>query len=412
MNAVEGRGNVEPAPRVRRVKRYSTEIPEGWWKLMRRRKSGLSKNRFDSYLIAPDGKRLRSSVELWKYLKDNNLTWPQTCCDTKSIFSQKSHHNLCTEDADEILLENNPKAPKIHAPESTANELFRDTIVKSEIVPEQSRSLIDHSYYFKQEDEKDIFAEDMCIESPTFENGIRQDTIAEYLAMKFSIKTEDCEVPECWTSVNDSHAEVLSAAHHNTVEHQSSVSGLCNTVKHSEKSNLTSQLSNICLNSIPLSNVKEGALRQYEVRPRKWIPPKSPFNLIQETLFHDPWQLLLATIFLTKTEAQRATESFYRFIERWPTADDIIDADITELSQFITPLGFHRLRAYSIKKFSYEFRHKSWEDPIQLFGIGRYGSDSYKIFVTGEWQNCHPQDHMLQKYVHWLAANYPLETNK
>ena len=28
---------------------------------------------------------------------------------------------------------------------------------------------------------------------------------------------------------------------------------------------------------------------------------KSPYNLVQETLFHDPWKLLVATIFLNKT---------------------------------------------------------------------------------------------------------------
>lgn len=30
-------------------------------------------------------------------------------------------------------------------------------------------------------------------------------------------------------------------------------------------------------------------------------PPRSPFNLIQEDLFHDPWQMLIATIFLNNT---------------------------------------------------------------------------------------------------------------
>ncbi|TNN48266.1 Methyl-CpG-binding domain protein 4 [Liparis tanakae] len=34
---------------------------------------------------------------------------------------------------------------------------------------------------------------------------------------------------------------------------------------------------------------------------RKWTPPRSPYNLVQETLFHDPWKLLVATIFLNKT---------------------------------------------------------------------------------------------------------------
>lgn len=32
----------------------------------------------------------------------------------------------------------------------------------------------------------------------------------------------------------------------------------------------------------------------------QWIPPRSPYSLIQEDLFHNPWQLLIATIFLTK----------------------------------------------------------------------------------------------------------------
>lgn len=36
-------------------------------------------------------------------------------------------------------------------------------------------------------------------------------------------------------------------------------------------------------------------------RDESWIPPKSPFNLVQEILFHDPWKLLVATIFLNKT---------------------------------------------------------------------------------------------------------------
>lgn len=32
----------------------------------------------------------------------------------------------------------------------------------------------------------------------------------------------------------------------------------------------------------------------------KWVPPKSPFNLLQEALYHDPWKLLVSTIFLNK----------------------------------------------------------------------------------------------------------------
>lgn len=37
----------------------------------------------------------------------------------------------------------------------------------------------------------------------------------------------------------------------------------------------------------------------------QWIPPRSPYALIQEDLFHNPWQLLIATIFLTKVTGKK-----------------------------------------------------------------------------------------------------------
>lgn len=35
--------------------------------------------------------------------------------------------------------------------------------------------------------------------------------------------------------------------------------------------------------------------------PLDWDPPQSPYHFIQEYLYRDPWQLLVATIFLNKT---------------------------------------------------------------------------------------------------------------
>jgi len=40
-------------------------------------------------------------------------------------------------------------------------------------------------------------------------------------------------------------------------------------------------------------------------RDTSWIPPRSPFSLVQEELFHDPWKLLVATIFLNRTTGLR-----------------------------------------------------------------------------------------------------------
>ena len=40
----------------------------------------------------------------------------------------------------------------------------------------------------------------------------------------------------------------------------------------------------------------------------KWTPPKSPYCLVQESLFHDPWKLLVATIFLNRTTGKKLTK--------------------------------------------------------------------------------------------------------
>lgn len=35
--------------------------------------------------------------------------------------------------------------------------------------------------------------------------------------------------------------------------------------------------------------------------PLTWDPPRSPYRLVQEYLYKDPWKLLVSTIFLNKT---------------------------------------------------------------------------------------------------------------
>lgn len=44
----------------------------------------------------------------------------------------------------------------------------------------------------------------------------------------------------------------------------------------------------------------------------RWVPPKSPYHLIQELLFHDPWKLLVATIFLNKTKGTFLETRYFR----------------------------------------------------------------------------------------------------
>ncbi|KAM7170588.1 methyl-CpG-binding domain protein 4 isoform 1-T1 [Macrochelys suwanniensis] len=139
---------------------------------------------------------------------------------------------------------------------------------------------------------------------------------------------------------------------------------------------------------------------------RKWTPPRSPFNLVQETLFHDPWKLLIATIFLNKTSGKMAIPVLWEFLEKYPSPEVARTADWKEMSELLKPLGLYELRAKTIIKFSDEYLTKQWRYPIELHGIGKYGNDSYRIFCVNEWKEVHPQDHKLNTYQAWLWENH------
>ncbi|XP_030063128.1 methyl-CpG-binding domain protein 4 isoform X2 [Microcaecilia unicolor] len=138
----------------------------------------------------------------------------------------------------------------------------------------------------------------------------------------------------------------------------------------------------------------------------KWTPPRSPFNLIQETLFHDPWKLLVATIFLNKTSGKMAIPVLWEFLEKYPAPEVARHADWKEISKLLKPLGLYELRAKIIIRFSDEYLTKKWKYPIELHGIGKYGNDSYRIFCVNEWKEVHPQDHKLNQYHAWLWQNH------
>ncbi|XP_030280115.1 methyl-CpG-binding domain protein 4 [Sparus aurata] len=139
---------------------------------------------------------------------------------------------------------------------------------------------------------------------------------------------------------------------------------------------------------------------------KKWTPPRSPFNLVQETLFHDPWKLLVATIFLNKTSGKMAIPVLWQFFERYPSAEVTREADWRPMSELMKPLGLYELRAKTLIRLSDEYLTKQWRYPIELHGIGKYGNDSYRIFCVGEWRQVTPEDHMLNKYHAWLWENH------
>jgi methyl-CpG-binding domain protein 4 len=103
-------------------------------------------------------------------------------------------------------------------------------------------------------------------------------------------------------------------------------------------------------------------------------------RMIQEIYQHDPWKMMVCCIFLNQTGRDQVDQIRTKFFESYPDPATAERADSGEMSEMIAPLGFKNRRTETIKKFSSDWLHKEWKDPIELYGIGKYGQDSWEIF--------------------------------
>ncbi len=135
----------------------------------------------------------------------------------------------------------------------------------------------------------------------------------------------------------------------------------------------------------------------------RWIPPKSPYNLIQEQLWHDPWKIFVACIFCNLTKRVDAEPFMWKFFEKYPTAKLASSADPLSIEKMIKPLGLSRRRSVTLVRMSNDYISKDWKrKPDVLYGVGKYASDAYRIFCLGDWKNVNPKDHALNDYHAWL----------
>ena len=135
-----------------------------------------------------------------------------------------------------------------------------------------------------------------------------------------------------------------------------------------------------------------------------WNPPVSPYGLLEEELYKDPWKLFVSCILLNKTSAVQVRQVIWDLFKEYPTPQDMIRAPPHELEQRIMPLGLYRKRAVTLQRLSREYiSTDEWKDaPEILHGIGKYACDAYRIFCLGQWRHVTPEDKDLKKYIEFL----------
>jgi len=132
------------------------------------------------------------------------------------------------------------------------------------------------------------------------------------------------------------------------------------------------------------------------------IVKPSPYTLLQEIYNEHPWRMLVCCIMLNCTSRRQVDGVRDEFFCEYPTPDEAARANPAEMAEIIASLGFKNKRANTIIQFSKDWVTREWLEPNELYGIGKYGQDSWEIFQKGNL-NVLPTDGVLAQYLAWAC---------
>jgi methyl-CpG-binding domain protein 4 len=110
------------------------------------------------------------------------------------------------------------------------------------------------------------------------------------------------------------------------------------------------------------------------------------------------WQHMVAVIMLNQTGRKPVKTVFPIFIKKWKTPNQFLKATEQEVKEIIWPLGMVNVRYNRLRRMTEDFLTWDHQDATELYGIGRYGSDSYEIFFKQNY-TVEPTDKELRRYL-------------
>ena len=110
------------------------------------------------------------------------------------------------------------------------------------------------------------------------------------------------------------------------------------------------------------------------------------------------WQHMVGVICLNLTYRKQVKEVLPKLFKRYPNPKSFLRGSIKVQSKMLEPLGMVNVSLKRLKQMSLDILTWDYKDATKLHGIGKYGSDSYRIFYKNEIPK-DVQDKELRKYV-------------
>lgn len=110
------------------------------------------------------------------------------------------------------------------------------------------------------------------------------------------------------------------------------------------------------------------------------------------------WQHMVAVIMLNQTGRKPVKTVAPIFWSHWRSPQAFLEATPNEVRDVIWSLGMVNRRYERLVQMSLDFLTWDGEDATMLYGIGKYGSDSYEIFFKQNYA-VEPTDKELLRYL-------------
>ena len=110
------------------------------------------------------------------------------------------------------------------------------------------------------------------------------------------------------------------------------------------------------------------------------------------------WQHMVGVICLNQTNRKQVKRVLPMLFGICPTPVHLINTAPDTIKMIIQPLGMLNVREKRLRQMSKDYLTWDGKDATMLYGIGKYGSDSYRLFYKNEIPD-NIGDHELKRYV-------------
>ena len=121
-------------------------------------------------------------------------------------------------------------------------------------------------------------------------------------------------------------------------------------------------------------------------------------DLMVQQQVDDAWQHFVGVIMLNQTGRKAVKTTLPEFLYWFPTALSLLHAEEEFVKSIIQPLGMVNIRYTRLIRMSQDYLTWDGNDATMLYGIGKYGSDSYEIFYKQNYA-VQPTDKELIRYL-------------